>query len=949
MTSKRNREITILFESVGKLPPEQRAAYLEETCREDPAMRAEVEDLLRSAEQQAGTKVLEAAGSPAQDDGTAGPDSMIGRRIGPYRLVRAIGQGGMGAVYLGVRDDQQFQKRVAIKLVKRGMDTTEILRRFRNEQQILASLDHPNISRLLDGGTTEDGLPYFVMDYVEGIPIDVYCDTQKLSTMYRLKLFLTVCSAVQTAHQNLIIHRDIKPNNILVSASGIPKLLDFGIAKLLNPELSARTVAPTAAEERPMTPAYASPEQIRGGPITTATDIYSLGMLLYQLLTGHRPYHFKSTQRQEVERVICEQEPERPSAIISRVEEVTEGGTRVTLNPELVSKTRDGHPDKLRRRLSGDLDNIVLMAIRKEPQRRYVSVDQFAEDIRRYLRGQTVIARNNTFSYRASKFLLRHTKMVAAAALIILALIGGVVTVSWQAHEAQIEKARSMQHFNEVRKLAGSFMFEIHDAIQNLPGATRARVLLVTRALEYLDLLAHEAGSDPTLERDLATAYQKVGDVQGNPLFANLGDRAGALKSYQKSLTIRQALYRSNASDVGIRGDLASSYERIADVLQVTGDNTGSLEASQKALALREENSAEDPRGDQSIRELAGSNERVGESLALNGDTATALAHFRKALSLRAAVADRNPADADIRRELAGSYERLGNLLTQTNNGADALENYRNALSLREALSGRDPLNASLLRELSISYIAIADALKAADDPAGTLEQYRKAMAIREKLSAADPSNAQATRDLAIVYGDLGSALVYPEKKTGFLEYLNPWRLSDRMQGKTNYVGDKVAALQYSKKSLAIFQSLAALDSKSAQAQQDLSLGCSNLGDLHLKLGELDEALENYRNGQKIAEALAADPSNPINHYDLANLYFKIGEVCFARSSNEETAMPARRQLLAEARASYQRCLTIWKGISSFGQMKTLQQTRIDQATAAMAKCDAALAKLPRN
>jgi len=912
-------------------------------------MRAEVDDLLRSAEHQGEASALESPLSPNQAGEKDAPDPMVGQRIGPYRLVRALGHGGMGAVYLGVRDDQQFQKRVAIKLVKRGMDTAEIIRRFRNERQILASLDHPNISRLLDGGTTEDGLPYFVMEYVEGIPIDIYCDTHKLSTMYRLKLFLTVCSAVHMAHQNLIVHRDIKPNNILVNADGTPKLLDFGIAKLLNPELSSQTVAPTAAEERPMTPAYASPEQIRGGPITTATDVYSLGILLYQLLTGHRPYHFKSQQRQELERVICEEEPERPSVIISRVVEVSESGTRITLNPEQVSKTRDEHPDRLRRRLSGDLDNIVLMAIRKEPQRRYVSVDQFAEDIRRYLHGQPVIARNNTVGYRTSKFILRHKKSVAAAALIMLTLIAGVLTTSWQVHVARMERARGMQHFNEVRKLAGSFMFEIHDAIQNLPGATHARELLVTRALEYLDVLAREASEDPALKRDLATAYQKVGDVQGNPLFANLGDRAGALKSYQKSLMIRQALYKMNAADAGIRRDLATSYERMADVLQVTGDNAGSLETSRKALALREEISATGPEGDQSARELAGSNERVGESLALTGDTSAALPFFRKALSLRAALTDRNPTVADIRRELASSYQKLGSMLVRTNDSSGALENYRNALSLRETLSAQDPINASLLRELSISYIEIADALMASNDTTGSLEKYRKALAIREKLSVADPSNAQATRDLAIAYGSLGSASIHIENKTGLLEYLNPWRLSDYLRGKTAYAANRAEALEYSKKSLALFQSLAALDRKSAEARQDLSQGYSNMGDLHLKLGELNEALDNYRNGVRISEALAADTSNAIYQYNLANLYFKIGEVYFARFSEEDAAAPTRAKLVADARASYQKCLKAWNEMIIRGQMKALQNTRIAQATAAVAKCDAALSKLQRD
>ena len=335
----------------------------------------------------------------------------------------------MGAVYLAQRADDEYQKQVAIKIVKRGMDTQAILRRFHNERQILANLDHPNIAKLLDGGTTEDGLPYFIMDYVEGLPIDVYCDSHKLPTLERLKLFDAVCSAVQYAHQHGIVHRDIKPTNILVTADGAPKLLDFGIAKLLHPELSSQTAESTATAQRPMTPHYASPEQVRAEEVMPASDVYSLGVLLYELLTGHRPYRFKSRAPQEIERIICEEEPERPSASIYRVEEVpgTDGETPIPITPELVSGTRDGEPKKLRRRLAGDLDNIVLMALRKEPARRYGSVEQFSKDIRRHVEGLPVIARKDTPWYRSAKLIKRNKVGVLAGAVIsvlLLALIG---------------------------------------------------------------------------------------------------------------------------------------------------------------------------------------------------------------------------------------------------------------------------------------------------------------------------------------------------------------------------------------------------------------------------------------------------------------------------------------------------------------------------------------------
>ncbi len=340
----------------------------------------------------------------------------------------------MGAVYLATRADDEYRKQVAVKVVKRGMDTDAILRRFRNERQILANLDHPHIAKLLDGGTTEDGLSYFVMDYVEGLPIDVYCDARRLPIIERLKLFRTACSAVHYAHQHHVVHRDLKPSNILVTAEGVPKLLDFGIAKLLDPEVSARTIKPTAGL-RPMTPDYASPEQVRGEAITPASDVYSLGVMLYELLTGHRPYHVQSATPQEAERVICEQEPEKPSVVVGRCSAGLQPGSAALKGgatdgtPESVTETRGESPEKLRRQLRGDLDNIVLMALRKEPERRYASIEQFSEDIRRYLQGRPVRSRPDTLAYRSGKFIRRNrtgvlASVLTAAIFLVLIVIG---------------------------------------------------------------------------------------------------------------------------------------------------------------------------------------------------------------------------------------------------------------------------------------------------------------------------------------------------------------------------------------------------------------------------------------------------------------------------------------------------------------------------------------------
>jgi feruloyl esterase len=357
-------------------------------------------------------------------------EPMTGRRLGPYRVVRRIGQGGMAAVFLAMRDDDAYQKEVAIKLVQPGRESRELLDRFRNERQTLADLDHPNIVKLLDGGSTPEGSLYLVMDYVEGSPIDDYCDSHKLSIDKRLQLFVKVCDAVQYAHHKSVVHRDLKPSNILVTEDGAPKVLDFGIAKVLNAPSPADALLLTQTGMRCMTPAYASPEQVRGKAITTATDVYSLGVVLYELLSGHRPYKLTEDTPVEMERAICEHDPERPSTAISRVEaETTSKGISLTKSPQLVSENREATPERLRRRLRGDLDNIVLKALEKEPGRRYRSVGDLSEDLGRHLQNKPVSARRPTLVYRAYKFLWRHKLEAGATLFALFAFVTAVLFV----------------------------------------------------------------------------------------------------------------------------------------------------------------------------------------------------------------------------------------------------------------------------------------------------------------------------------------------------------------------------------------------------------------------------------------------------------------------------------------------------------------------------------------
>ncbi|HEX8141097.1 MAG TPA: tetratricopeptide repeat protein [Pyrinomonadaceae bacterium] len=460
MTPDRWLQVKEIFHEAVELQHEERRTFLLKRCEDDPEMLRELELLMESHEE-AGPFIERPAMASASDILLEGEAYIwAGRTLGRYRVLRELGHGGMGLVLLAVRADDQFKKQVAIKILRRGMDSEEIVRRFRTERQILASLEHPNIARLLDGGITEDGLPYIVMEYIEGQPVDSYCDKRRLRTDGRLLLFRKICSVVEFAHQNLIIHRDLKPSNILITPDGEPKLLDFGIAKLLNPALASQTLAATATDLRLMTPEYASPEQIRGHNITTVSDVYSLGILLYRLLSGHAPYHFKQTSPQEIERLVCENEPERPSTAIRRTEEITIGQRTIRITPEIVGEARGEPAESLRRRLRGDLDNIVLKALRKEPERRYSSAAQFAEDIRRYMDGLPVTARKDTFAYRASKFIGRNRIGVAAVSLVLLAILAGLTASIWQArvaarerNQAQRETARADQLNNFLKSI----------------------------------------------------------------------------------------------------------------------------------------------------------------------------------------------------------------------------------------------------------------------------------------------------------------------------------------------------------------------------------------------------------------------------------------------------------------------------------------------------------------
>lgn len=920
MTPERWQRINEMFHSALLLDGGERSAFLVTQSAGDDALCAKVAALLASHEQSEGfiqgSVFNDAAQLLVEDEAEA----MIGQHIGLYVITREIGRGGMGSVYLATRVDDQFEQQVAIKVVRRGMDTDLVLARFRNERQILAGFDHPNIARLFDGGSTETGLPYFIMEYVEGRSINEYCDSHRLSTATRLELFRTVCAAVHYAHQNLVVHRDIKPSNILVTADGVPKLLDFGIAKLLEPEATHRD-ATTAIVHRLMTPEYASPEQVRGERVTTASDVYSLGVLLYELLSGHSPYYFKTLLAQDIAQIISDSDPERPSVIINRVGEITTGGRprAKTLTPESVSETREGRPEKLRRKLAGDLDNIVLMAMRKEPSRRYSSVGQFSEDIRRHLTGLPVLARKATLTYRGAKFIRRNTVAVAATAAISLILVVGIGTTGWEAHVARRERARAEmagakaeRRFNEGRKLAHAVLFDYNEAIQDLPGSTPVRERLVKDALVYLDSLAGEASDDPSLQRELATAYEKVGDVQGRTLRANMGDTSGAKESYRKALRIREMLVAANPKDASSRSDLADSYREFGRLLWTASDTAGGLENARKDVALREALAAEDPTNMQARFSLAVSHADVGEILLEQGVTTGAAESLGRALGVFEAVLATEPSNEKCRAAIPFIYQKSSEVMLWQGDAKGALETSRKALTLDTKLSSVYPMNAHYRHEVGIDFEKVGNTLENLGDINGALESYRKELRIFEEQSLSDPANAQFRSDLSSADLKVGSMLARINKPAD--------------------------ALLNQNKALAIREAAATADPLDLWKRWDLIESYAKTSNALAKAGNTVGALDACRKTQALLAETIDDPTNVYLRSYRAYASADVGEALVIVAASNKTASAERRGLRATAEDMYQRSADIWEDMRKNGTLSSPDALRFDRLTREIAE-----------
>lgn len=888
MTKQYERAKKIFLE-VCDLNPAQARVRLDDLCGDDAQLRAEVESLLEHVD---GQTLTVAAGPTEVFEGFERQPT----RIGPYRLIRELGRGGMGVVYLATREDAQFKQRVAVKVLKRGMDTEDILKRFELERQVLAGMNHPGIARLYDGGETEEGLPYFAIEYVEGQPIDEYCDTHRLRIGERLELFRLVCAAVHYAHQNLVIHRDLKPSNILVTKDGVPKLLDFGIAKIINPELVLIAGDPTAPEFRLMTPEYASPEQVRGDPLTTSSDVYSLGVLLYEIMTGHRPYRLRSRLREEIQRVICEVEPEKPSTAISRVEEIepdeSDTAQSTSITPELVSRVREGRPDRLRRRLAGDIDNIVLLAMRKEPQRRYQSAEQFAEDVRRHLDGLPVAARADTLGYRCSKFVRRHRIGVAASVLIGLSLLLGMSGTTWQARVAEIargqekeqrqiaeiERDRAQRMFDQVRDLAHTFLFDFHDQIQRLDGSVPARQLLVTTALEYLNGLTEEVADDPVLQRELASGYDKVGDIRGGTRNPSLGDRTGALEAYRSGLALRQSLVDVPPNDPELRKELSTSLMHVGDMLRYTGDVGGALASYRESIDHRQELATLDP---VYRRPLAIGYKDAGQALFKMGRLDEAMEYYDRSLELRRQLAV-VPTDSDRLRRLkprdvSVQLIALGELLETIGDHDAAMRRYKEAISIRRTLSEMDLDSGRGRRDLSVPLYNAAKLLLTLDRTDQAKSYVDEFVALVTHRMKANPNDARAQSDFALSHELQGMVLVR--------------------------IGDHEAALAHYGRLRQMAADFAALHPADTDVHQMRATAWALSGGAHAAIGDSAAALRDYRRALAIMTVISeADPANAQMSVDRGQLLLGLGALLAetADSYNAKEKLEAAQTIFEE-------------------------------------------------
>jgi tetratricopeptide (TPR) repeat protein len=899
-----------LFFAAVDLPAGEQRRFLEGACADNPDLRRELDSLLVADRTQPHDIVLAVEAAAKH---LLGADPLIGARFGPWRVSREIGRGGMGIVYLATRDDAQFHKQAALKLIRTGMDTAELLARFRHERQILASLDHPYIARLIDGGTTPEGRPFLVMDYVEGQRIDLWCRDRGLAVEDRCRLFLKVCEAVSYAHRSLVVHRDLKPGNILIAPDGSPKLLDFGVAKLLLADQDpGLTVAGPA-----LTPDYASPEQVLGQPITTAADIYSLGAIFYELLSGTKPHRLESSTPADVERAVCHTEVPRPSAAVSA---------------QLPNARRLG------RRLAGDLDNIAMMALRKEPERRYASVDQFADDIRRHLDGHPVRARQNSVAYRARKFVRRRRFELAGAAIVAVSLIAGMAMAlsQWrqaesarrvaesqrkvaetqrtvaereragaeaarlseagqrqiadeQRNRAMRERARAEERLTEMLDLADRTLFDVHDAIAALPGTVEVRQRVVRTTLDYLQNLERTHGLDDRMRLVLSSAYLKIGAIQGDPVGPSHQDSEAAQRSYRKAEAVLAPLYNRRRDDPAVMLRWLQIERRLADLTGRSGAPSDAAQAYLALLPVAHRLGQLGPSNVEWAKQEAETLHDLSWALRNASDMRGSRVRADQEIALWTDLVGRFPTDADFKRELGSAYASAA---ASIEDPASAAVYYERSIQMRERILQAKPEDMVLRRDLIVAYGNYCRALEMGGEEnprrhAEARTRCEKSVALARALAKADSHNMTAQYDLGVALSRLG--MVEPDRES---------------------TSESLATLR---EAIAIVEPIAAANPKSSSIAVQLAIAQEYAGRRLLSLGQTSAAADQYRKSLATLESCAAAQSGVpacavqslTGEEALASLNADTGDFSAAREFAERAL--ARAQAFAEGDPKSQR------------------------------------------
>jgi len=733
-TAGRWQRMELIFHAALEIPESEQSAFLEKSCPDDAAMRIEIRTLL--------------AAFAAEKQFRLPPETpeFSGRRgeiLGGYRLEAELGHGGMGTVYLANRVDGQFEQQVALKVVSPHLRTRFFTERFRSERQILASLNHPNITRLLDGGVSGAGDPYLVMEYVDGQPISRYCDQRLLTIAERVRLFLQVCSAVEYAHRKLVVHRDLKPANMLIGADGAPKLLDFGTARLLAAEGVDATTRFHA-----MTMRYAGPEQLRGEPASTSMDVYSLGVTLYELLVGAWPFGNPESPMAGLERALRDVNPAPPPSL------VTEDAARL----------RSTSPARLSGILRGDLRSVMLKAIEADPRRRYGSVEQLAGDLRRWLAGQPVLAREQTLLYRCMRFAGRHRWPLTAAA-VISAAFGVSVLIAVRQY------GREQRRLVQVRNLSQSYLDDILSEVGKLPGSMKARLLIVDRAGRNLDQLLPDAPDDPELRRALAAAYLQLGDIQGKPFTVSLGDTAGALASYRKAIAMAEGASRGDWESPGV---LVRARRTIAQIEARAGKNSDALAQLNEALEPAHRLWQDAP-PDLRIDGKPAAWQYVDTNLTLGylmlkaaerapGDVAglqRTLAQLRTTAALDRQLLARHPGAAGVTapvyQYIGFVLEYLGHATGDTRYFQQAVDAHRRTVDDACRTFAKDP-RPPTQRNCGDALGELSWALHWTGDGPQSIQAATRSLSLIAPVSQTEPDSVEAQQDLAYAYMHLGAA-----------------------------------------------------------------------------------------------------------------------------------------------------------------------------------------------